>query len=514
MKDNLAMHLNHRTVACFSALLLLAASLGSADSAYALDAQLASLIDQAKASYQPVTAAQVEVARSELATAAYDLEQLLIPGSGRGERWKSYLKWGGLQASLAAATNPNLTDLRNSLDRLRAGADGVQLPAFRRTADALEKFIDLATIERASDQQAFIDRQLDLLTKYVDRYETAPSARARFEIERRLDFFAGIGQATDLVAALRNQFGRPNVRAEISENLLSRVVSKPVDKVAPVSDYILGTTIRGTGRTTGTLDVETVPSNQRAALLLHLDGVTNSETRGYNDPVVIRSSGTTPFTATKRIELEDANFWNYPARVSATTSTVTRSVQKQGGGLGSRLISRIGEQQVAEKKPRANYIASRHAEDRIANNLEEELLPKLQDARYEYENQFKRELARRNAVPRAIHFSTTDQSLHFDMLQAGRGELGARRRRRDSRVVTTWPCAFMRQGPPTWLHRSWVAPRYRRRRKRATPSSTSSCPRPFVKRLIRPVQKPTTKPTTTKVASLSHGRFCSVGSAR
>lgn len=394
-------------------------------SAVAVDEQLAALIDQTKADYQPVTTEEVDQARSRLATSAAELERFLIPGSRRGEAWKTYLEWQGVQESLAAGSDGDLDALRRSLDQLRSGADGLQLAPFRSVAAAMEDYINLATMARARDQQAFIDRQLELLATYLDRYESEPTTRARFEIERRIEFLTGIGRGTELTTALRNRFNHANVRAEISERFLSRVVSDSIYEVGPVRDCILGTAIRGTGRTTGSVSIETVPSLERAALVLRLSGVTCSETLGYNDPVVIRSSGTTPFTATKRIELEDAEFWNYPTKVSATTSTITRSVKKQGGGLGSRLVEAIGERQVEEKKPRANYIAARHAEERIANNLDEELVPRLQDARYEYETQFQQELDRRNAKPRFVAFSSTDDSVHLDMLQAGRGELGA-----------------------------------------------------------------------------------------
>lgn len=415
----------HRSNLCLSILLTAACCLSACRPTFALDEQTAALIEQAKTSYEPVTPDEVEAARDELAEAAQQLEKLLIPGSRRGEAWKRYLRWEGVQQSLSEPLNPTLAALNETLGRLNAGANGVQLPEFRRVAVAIDQYVDLASVARSRDQQKFVSMQLDLLNKYLDRYQQQPSARARFEIERRLGFFSGIGRATELTTALRNHFNHPNVRAEISEQFLNSIASKPVDKVSEVRDCILGTTIRGTGRTVGSVRVETVPNTRRAAVLLHLDGVTYSETKGYKDPVVIRSSGTTPFTATKRIELDDANFWNYPARVNASTSTVTRSVRKQDGGFGSKFIEKIGEKKVAEKKPRSNFIAARHAEDRIADNLDDELLPKLQDARYEYQNQFKKPFADRNATPRSVSFSSTSQALNFDMLQAGDGELGA-----------------------------------------------------------------------------------------
>jgi len=392
--------------------------------ACAVDEQLAIQIADAQANYRPVTPEEVEEARSELASAAVQLEQFLRPGSRKGEAWKRYLKWQNVQDALAAE-RPNLGGLQDSLDKFRSGANGLNLPLFRRAASAIERYVDYANIARAPDQNDFIAKQLEVVTKYLDRNASQPSARARFEIERRLDFLTGIGRAQALTSTLNNQFNKPNVRLEVSENFLSKVVSKRVNDVAPVTDRILGTNIRGTGRTSGYVTLQTIPNMQRAAILLSLNGVTYSETNGYKDPVVIRSSGTTRFAATKRIELEDSNFWNYPTKVNATTSTKTRSVKKQGGGFGSRLVAKIGEKKVAEKKPQSNAIAARHAETRVGDNFEEELLPKLQDARFEYLEQFKKPLSERNAEPKYVSFSSTDRSVNVDVLQAGRGQLGA-----------------------------------------------------------------------------------------
>lgn len=404
------------------------AALLPAGETLAISEQLSAAIEKAKAEYRPVTAEEAAAARESLATTVANFEKYLVPGSRRGEAWKSYLEWNNVQKALAntgTTSAEELNGLRRTSDRFRSGATGLEQSQFRHVAAAIEKFVEIESVARAKDQQKFIEQQLDVLPKYIDRYEADGSTRARFEIERRMEFFAGIGRAPELVAALRNEFNHPNLKAQLSENFLTRIVNKPVDDIGPVTDCILGTSIRGTGHTTGSVSIETVPNDTRAEVVIRLNGVTCSETKGYNDPVVIRSSGTTPFNATKRVAFEDEEFWNYPARVSATTSTKTRSVQKQGGGLGSAIIARIGERQVEEKKPQANYIAARHAEDRIAKKLEDELLPKLQDARYEYEQAFKKPLADRNAEPRMIAFSSTDNSLHFELLQAGRGELAA-----------------------------------------------------------------------------------------
>ncbi|WP_442482711.1 hypothetical protein [Aeoliella sp. SH292] len=417
-----------RLAARLGFLLIGVASLVAAGESLAISEQLSAAIEKAKAEFTPVTAEEATAARESLATSVATFEKYLVPGSPRGEVWKNYLEWNHVQAALAntgTTTAEELNGLRRTLDRFRSGASGLEQSHFRHVASAIERFVEIESVARAKDQQKFIEQQLDVLPKYIDRYEADGSTRARFEIERRMELFASINRAPELVLALRNEFNHPNLQAKLSENFLTRIVNKPVDDIGPVTDCILGTSIRGTGHTTGSVSIETVPNDTRAEVVIRLNGVTCSETNGYNDPVVICSSGTTPFNAVKRVAFEDQEFWNYPASVSATTSTKTRSVQKQGGGLGSAIIARIGERQVEQKKPQANAIASRHAEDRIAKKLEDELLPKLQDARYEYEYAFKKPLADRNAEPRMIGFSSTDHSLHFELLQAGRGELAA-----------------------------------------------------------------------------------------
>ncbi len=389
------------------------------------ESDLVPLAEQAKSSFTPVTPEQVAEARRQLEQVVADFEQFLAPESRKSEGWQRYLEWKGLKQGLASEERPDFEAMRVTLSRLRSGAEGTELPPFRRVAQAIERYVDRVEITRARDQQQVAAQQIDLLLRYVDRYSQDHSARARYEIERRLDLLTGLGQSAELVAAVERQFNHANVHVSVSEGMLGKIVSRDVNRTEPVTDCILGTSIRGMGHTIGHVDISTISSPNRAVLFVHLEGVTHSDTKGYNGPVVITSKGVTHFTARKRIDLEDANFWNYPAQVDANTTTRTCSVKKQGGGLGSRLVEAIGERRVAEKKPQADRIAGDHAEDRIARNLDDEMLPKLQDARYEYLHQFRKPFEQRNADPEFIHFSSTDSSVELAMLQTGRGLLGA-----------------------------------------------------------------------------------------
>jgi hypothetical protein len=150
-----------------------------------------------------------------------------------------------------------------------------------------------------------------------------------------------------------------------------------------------------------------------------------SQNVGYNGPAIIRSTGHTDFTATKRIELTDDVFSGKPAYAHATTRSDIHSIGKRGGGLGSRLVSRIGWQRAGQTRHRADAIASDHAEDRIERQFNREVNDKLREARQQYEDEFRRPLARRGEAPDDVRFSTGKDALSLKVTQAARDQLAA-----------------------------------------------------------------------------------------
>ena len=62
-----------------------------------------------------------------------------------------------------------------------------------------------------------------------------------------------------------------------------------MDEVTPVKDVILGTNISGTGRTVGKVDLQLVPTDDKAILDTVLSGKVHSRTVGHNGPATIHS---------------------------------------------------------------------------------------------------------------------------------------------------------------------------------------------------------------------------------
>jgi hypothetical protein len=114
-----------------------------------------------------------------------------------------------------------------------------------------------------------------------------------------------------------------------------------------------------------------------------------------------------------------------PANANATTNSDIHSISKRGGGLGSRIVSRIGWRRANQSHSRADAIAGDHAEDRIERRFNQDVNDELRDARKRYEDEYRRPLARRGELPEYTHFSSDQDSILIETTQANRGQLGA-----------------------------------------------------------------------------------------
>jgi hypothetical protein len=386
---------------------------------------LPTLFQQARDNYQPPTEENLSEARADLAKHAQELERYLGPGSTNGQKWKGYLHWEKLEPQLKDDAEIELGQLVDVYRKFNSGQFGLEQPPFRRTSDSLRHLIDLASVARLPDSTKAYGQQLDALEASVKEYNENPSARRAVAIGQQLDLVEGLGQAPELVDAVRRSIARPNVYAVVSSEFLSNALSKAIDDTEPVYDTILGTRIRGTAKNAGSVTVRTVPAEDRAILEFTSTGHVKSSNVGNNGPAVIRSSGVTDYTATKQVELTADDFRGLPTQASATTRSDIHSISKRGGGLGSQMVSNVGWDKARQQHGRADSIASSHAEDRIRSRFDREMRDALRDLWDRYAEAYRNPLLGRGQLPKDVQLSTTDESLNLQMMQGSRGQLGA-----------------------------------------------------------------------------------------
>ncbi len=385
---------------------------------------LAGLFEKAPASFRPVSDKELADARADLNARMKALEQFVRPSSENGTKWLKYLRWDKLKNALAAEGAPDLRALATTYQRLNRDENGLELSAFRRLADSLQRFMQLSQIARQPDQAQYFASQLDRLKTQLDEYRAKPSDATAFEIGSRIAFLENLDSSPELVAAVRREFVRPNAFMDIATVLIAEG-AEPINRREPIRDCILGTSIRSDAHTTGSVGVATIPSEDKAVIEFISEGRTRSRNVGDNGPAVIRSTAYTDFTATKRVELSDAEFSATGSRSRATTDTHFHSISKRGGGLGSRIVSNVGWKRARQNERRAESIAADHAEDRIDRRFNEELNQEVREARQRYEDEYRRPLERRGAVPKHIRFSSDKDSVNLEVAQASASQLGA-----------------------------------------------------------------------------------------
>lgn len=394
-----------------------------AGSAHAQD-DISKLIDQSRQDFKPVTERQSAEARAELRRRMKDVEDYIGPSSENGKHWVHYLRWDALKGALADDHPKTVEPFNTTLLQINRNENGLENRRFRRLAKALQRYRDLVAVSSWDKPADIYGKQLDALQHDLQAYRKEPSTRTELALSERIHIIDSIGQAPNLVASLRGELAKPNAFVDISTSLIAASAG-PIDRSEPVTDCILGTNVHSNTHTTGKVDVASLPSENKAVLEFQSKGHTWSDSTGFNGPAVIRSTSDTDFTAKKRVELSDAAFVATSAQADATTDLHLHSVSKQGGGLGSRLVSSIGWRKAQASRGQAEAIAADHAEGRVERKFNDELDDEMQKARKRYEEEYRRPLERRGEVPEYIRFKSGKNSIGFEVTQASRAQLGA-----------------------------------------------------------------------------------------
>jgi hypothetical protein len=384
---------------------------------------LSRLIDDAKRDFKPVTKEDVEDARNELEHRMIDVERYVEPFTQNGRQWLHYLRWDALDDALRE-DRPKLAPFDETLRQVNKNQEGLENRRFRRFARALRRYRDTLAVSMWDRPSEIYNKQLDAVQRDIETYRKERSPRNETALSERIRVIDSIGQAPRLVRALRDELARPNAFVDISTDLIS-ASSEKINRTQAITDCILGTNIHGTAHTRGRVEVVTVPNDDKAVLLFNSKGHTVSQNTGFNGPAVIGSTSNTDFTAKKRVEMTDEAFVTGSAKANATTHLDIHSVSKNGGGLGSRLVSRIGWKRAQQSRGQAESISANHAETRVEGQFNDELNDEVQKLRDRYVDEYRRPLERRDEVPDYIRFSSDRSSIRFETAQASRSQLGA-----------------------------------------------------------------------------------------
>lgn len=377
-------------------------------------------IADAQDAFKPISPEQAAAAKAKLEAAMKKLGTF-IHNSGKATEngWKNYLRWEDLEEQLAA-DEPDLAVLERCYLRFNSGVKGLEYDQFADVRRALRHYIDLQFFSTTMQYEEMYDMQLGLLTENLKKYQENPNADDAAAIGAELGWLTQGGQIPELVASARKTLNHPNLFLNASERLIGYGINRKVNDVIPVRDNILGTSIQGTGRTVGEVRAELIPNLAAAQLNLVLDAVTTSNNVGYNGPVTVHSTGVTSVLGTKTLLANPDGVRGLPATASCSTNTTFNSINANSG-----IARNIGRNRAYEQKGQAEAIASRHAEQRVADRMNQESTKLLKDANTRLKKEVRQPLDSRDEFPEYFNVASTTDAVNVVMLKANRFQLAA-----------------------------------------------------------------------------------------
>lgn len=383
--------------------------------------ELPEMVRKAKDQFVPLTEAAPAAAKAELAAALERLDGWLKPSDPQSARWREFLRWDDLQKQLAREEGPDLAELDAIYANYSAGYDGLDLSWFKDVRVAFRKYLVVSRALADDSLRQQYEQLLDALPKYLEAYRKKPTVEGAAALRSVIQWLDETSQAPQLVAAIRHQYTRPNLFARIDADVVASGMEGPVDETEPVTDSILGASVRGTGHNVGVISVELVPSQTRAEVHTIYRGTVTSSTSSYKGPARVSSSGTTKIETTKPILLSAEGFSTLPATSHAETKSTITGISTSRGGVAQRAAS----SQAYEQKYQAEQISARHAESRANRRADAQAAKMLADPQQSFLTKFREPLVQRELFPQQFDFTTTKDAVHLTALEVGPYDLGA-----------------------------------------------------------------------------------------
>ncbi|MBM4005609.1 MAG: hypothetical protein FJ295_20360 [Planctomycetes bacterium] len=385
-----------------------------------VDPKIASMLEQARSTYVPLTDERVGEAKRQLQRDLRELDQRLIQsGQERRADWHKFLMWSELQQQIAAA-KIDASTMRTILGRFTSGEPGMEWEPVARARQSLRSFLHLALLkgdERARDS---FEAALTELAKRHEAFAASGQWDDAVALGRAVGWLDRSRMATDLVAAIHQKFGHSNLQIHVSRRLAASGVEDDVEDTMPVSENILGTQLEGTAHTKGRISLALMPDSKRASMRILLNAKTESNNVGYHGPVTIFSRGWTDVSVFKNIHIDSTGIADEMAHADCDTTTVIDDIQSQ-----ICLIEKLAWKQAAKKKEQSEAIGNHRAEVRVAGRVDSQAAEMLEKARDSFEKKFRAPLLRRDAFPRRLAMATSESALTVDVLQLGANQLAA-----------------------------------------------------------------------------------------
>ncbi|WP_145421503.1 hypothetical protein [Planctomycetes bacterium K23_9] len=270
------------------------------------------------------------------------------------DRWLDYLDLDPL-LTLIADDESYAKIYRESIavkHRLYGTAEGLELSRFRALRSAVDRLIPALKYSKKKAYAKLLSKKLNNDAEELEEMEPIPTLKQLTKATELLDLLSETKQTSGTKDVLRRNFGQPNVSIWVGEDVIRRVVSRPVNQTESVIDCILGTSINGKATLTGNVTADVFPMQGAVGLNVSMTGQVISRNRGYHKPVNLITSGYGDVTASRTLYISEAGISMEPTHAQAWLRTEINSINHR-----FRIVRRIARRKAAESKPIAERIA-------------------------------------------------------------------------------------------------------------------------------------------------------------
>lgn len=389
-------------------------------------ADLPAAVRAAKGEMQPIPVTRVDGLKDEVERAVAELAVYLDSADAeQSAKWKEAIAWESLQAEWQKGAAAKVEELERFAALLKSDTVGLEAAPFRALRSALLGYTAVLKLVADTKLSETYAGHLEALAKELEAGAKEKRGADDALVGRTLGWLEQAGQVPRIVAETRRRYQQPNLLAEGSEALVAAVFDDPEAKAKlnepqALQDDILGTYVEGVVYPSLTMNVQLVPSDSQAAVLVELSGSAQSQSTGYRGPVTVFTQGNTSIVANKYVYFDANGVATSSAAAScATATTIT--------GLSARscLIEKIAWNQAHKQKGQAEAVASAHAEGRISGQMDREMGSRLADAHQNYLDKVRNRLERHDSFPQHLQVSSTEDVVRVEMLHAGSGQLAA-----------------------------------------------------------------------------------------
>ena len=244
-----------------------------------------------------------------------------------------------------------LLQLREAVAALAEKNFELNDPYITSTRLSIERFLSAFAYATNSKAEVYFDREIRKLEENIDGLQDPDATAKHAIIGDSLGRLQSMGQMPELVTAIRARYSLPNMRINISSDLINKLVSRRVVKAQPVNELVLGRLIRGYAISQGSVRMDLIEDQNQAQIGIHLGATFSSKTHTSQFPVTAFSSASGTVDARRNIFMNASGFYGGEATGNACLSS-----QFEGVDSRLRLVNKIAVKKYNEDKYRSEKV--------------------------------------------------------------------------------------------------------------------------------------------------------------